>query len=221
MTRFPSCCKTTCSSPARFTITPAGATKTRRTSNAARPAVWPARTIYRALPGKIQYPHRTRRHERIRRPEAAPVHRPRAAQKPERFHSGRFHQRRRYRDGCEDSRPRTHIPARPRSSLRRHFPPFRMRIACSCWTTARSMRSMLLENLLKTNAIHQEVYNSQPEAAAVTFDEAAMKRRRLSMMGRNRNAGSPARRTPARRLSASWPRSWAAISCTASQSCSA
>ena len=52
-----------------------------------------------------------------------------------------------------------------------------MRIACWCWITDGSTHLTFdtPENLLKTNAIYQEVYNSQVGNGGGDFDEAAMK----------------------------------------------
>ena len=118
--------------------------ETRRTSNAARPAVWPARTNLSSASRKNTIPASSAA------ARTYPAARSSACASPARCSKTRRcsfwttppapsipRRMRRFARPCAPT-----FPARPRSSLRSAFPPFRMRIACSCWTTAGSMRSI-------------------------------------------------------------------------------
>ena len=63
------------------------------------------RRIHPGIPRQVQHVHRAGRHECLRRAEAAPVHRPRPAEKAEDPHPRRFDERRRYRDIFEKYYP--------------------------------------------------------------------------------------------------------------------
>ena len=62
------------------------------------------RRVHRPHARRLQHPHRARRQQRLRRPEAAPVHRPRPAQEPQGAHTRRLHQRRGHRHRRQDTR---------------------------------------------------------------------------------------------------------------------
>ena len=94
-TTWPWCCKRTCCSPAPSRKTSAGATPTPPTRSWFTPArLAQRRRVHPELPRRLRHPHRAGRHQRLRRPEAASVHRPGAAEKAQDPHSGRLHLRR-------------------------------------------------------------------------------------------------------------------------------
>ena len=169
--------QTTCSSPARFTITSAGATKTRRTSNAARHAVWPARTNLSSASRKNTTPASSAA------ARTYPAARSSACASPVRCSKTRRcsfwmtppapsipRRTRRFARPCAPT-----SPARPRSSSRSAFPSIQDADRVLVLDNGRVNAFDTPENLLKTNAIYQEVYNSQAGSGSGDFDEAAMK----------------------------------------------
>ena len=119
-TPWPWCCRRTSCSPAPSRRTCAGAMRTpptRRCCACLRAGA--GGRLHPELPGQVRHLHRAGRHQRVRRSEAAPVHRPGAAEKAQGPDSGRLHQRRGHRDGRADPQGASkEIPAtRPRSSL--------------------------------------------------------------------------------------------------------
>ena len=80
----------------------------------------PGRRVHPAVPRQVRHLDRAGRHQRLRRPEAAAVHRPRAAEKAEDADPGRLHQRRGYphRRADPPGLPRVH----PRDHQDHHRP---------------------------------------------------------------------------------------------------
>ena len=110
----------------------------------------------------VPYLDREGRHQCIRRTEAAAVHRQGSAEKAESTDPGRFHQRRGYGHGRED-------PFRP---PHRHSGTTKIIIAQRISSVQDADRILVLEggringfdtheNLLKTNAIYRDIYESQ------------------------------------------------------------
>ena len=80
------------------------------------------------LRGRLRPQDRAGRHQRLRRPEAAPLHRPRAAQAPQDLDLGRLHQRRRHQD--RQAYPRGHEGLHPRHHEDHHRPAHELGRGC-------------------------------------------------------------------------------------------
>ena len=115
---------------------------------------------------------RAGRLQRVRRPEAAPDHRPRPAAQAQSADFGRLHQRRGYRA----------TDAKIRKAFREEIPgTTKIIIAQRISSVQDADRILVLDNgqinglgtheeLLKTNKIYQEVYNSQTQGGG-DFDK--------------------------------------------------
>ena len=119
--------------------------------------------LHPELPRQVRHLHRAGRHQRLRRPEAAPLHRPRAAEKAQDADPGRLHQRRGHRAPTRMIRKALreeharhdqdhHCPARGQRDGRRPD-----RGAGSGPGSGVGTH----DELLKTSDIYREVYESQ------------------------------------------------------------
>ena len=117
----------------------------------------------RSVPGRIRHEDRAGRNQRLRRAEAAPLHRARPAEKAEDTHPGRLDERGRHEDGRSD----------PRRASGSTFPRRRRSSSRSAWRRSRTPTSIVVMDggtdrrhgharraAMSRSEIYREVYTS-------------------------------------------------------------